>query len=173
MSKMGAAQFFKKTLKAQGLIDNKVVKEVAESASTLGKNVKGTFAPNGKVSGSAVTKALLTKDDKYGRRMGNLYTGKKLNTPVILGAAALPMMAMYGTPADALRGGNVESQKMKYYNSVSDIAGLMGTRQGLLPPEPGINPTMAADGTAGKASKAPTLGATGNMVFAMHNARHG
>ena len=72
MSKMGAAQFFKKTLKAQGLIDNKVVKEVAESASTLGKNVKGTFAPNGKVSGSAVTKALLTKDDKYGRRMGNL-----------------------------------------------------------------------------------------------------
>ena len=155
----------------------KAIKQVGKDLSDIGKtsfkNVKNGIYPDGKFSKTGLAKTMLTMNDNQGRRAANLYTGKKLNTPMILGAAALGATAVVGNPGNLVNGKNLESQKMSDYESLMGIAGLTATRLGPNPIENGQLSAMSADGTAGRtSSQAPTLNASGNMVFGMHNSRH-
>lgn len=117
---------------------------------------------------------LLIKDSRHGKRLDNLYTGKKINGFTV-GAATLGVGAL-------MTGGlqNMTGEKSVTQNgtgdlkSVFDINSTLSVRANLPMAEQAVNPSMSADGTAGVASsKAPTLNANGNMVFGMHNLRNG
>ena len=117
---------------------------------------------------------LLIKNSRHGKRLDNLYTGKKINGFTV-GAAALGVGAL-------MTGGlqNMTGEKAVTKNgtgdlkSIFDINSTLSVRANLPMAEQAVNPSMSADGTAGVASsKAPTLNANGNMVFGMHNLRNG
>ena len=147
--------------------------DAADMGKTSFKNVKNGIYPDGKFSKTGLAKTMLTMNDRQGRRAANLYTGKKLNTTIILGAATLGVAAVVGNPANLVNGKNLESEKMIDYESLMGIVGLTATRLGPNPIENGQLSAMSADGTAGRtSSQAPTLNASGNMVFGMHNSRH-
>lgn len=171
------SQLFKKTAQAvgkEGAAVGKAGKDIFDIGAKSAKNVSKTLAPKGKVTPAGVANTLLTKSDRRGRVATNFYTGRKLNTPVILGAAALGTAALVGSPKEVLGARNLESEKMSDYGSLMGMGGLMATRTGPNPVEASTPAALAADGTAGAtSSQAPTLGASGNMVFGMHNNRKG
>ena len=117
---------------------------------------------------------LLIKNSRHGKRLDNLYTGKKINGFTI-GAAALGVGAlMTGGLQNATGEKAVTQNGTGDLKSVFDINSTLSVRANLPMAEQAVNPSMSADGTAGVASsKAPTLNANGNMVFGMHNLRNG
>lgn len=122
---------------------------------------------------------LLIKNSRHGKRLDNLYTGKKINGFTV-GAAALGVGALMTGGLQNMTGEKAVTQKAVTQNetgdlkSIFDINSTLSVRANLTMAEQAVNPSMSADGTAGVASsKAPTLNANGNMVFGMHNLRNG
>ena len=117
---------------------------------------------------------LLIKNSRHGKRLGNLYTGKKINGFTV-GAAALGVGALMTGGLQNMTGEKAVTQNgTGDLKSIFDINSTLSVRANLPMAEQAVNPSMSADGTAGVASsKAPTLNANGNMVFGMHNLRNG
>ena len=117
---------------------------------------------------------LLIKNSRHGKRLDNLYTGKKINGFTV-GAAALGVGALMTGGLQNMTGEKAVTQnETGDLKSIFDINSTLSVRANLPMAEQAVNPSMSADGTAGVASsKAPTLNANGNMVFGMHNLRNG
>ena len=117
---------------------------------------------------------LLIKNSRHGKRLDNLYTGKKINGFTV-GAAALGVGALMTGGLQNMTGEKAVTQnETGDLKSIFDINSTLSVRANLPTAEQAVNPSMSADGTAGVASsKAPTLNANGNMVFGMHNLRNG
>lgn len=117
---------------------------------------------------------LLIKNSRHGKRLDNLYTGKKINGFTV-GAAALGAGALMTGGLQNMTGEKAVTQNgTGDLKSIFDINSTLSVRANLPMAEQAVNPSMSADGTAGVASsKAPTLNANGNMVFGMHNLRNG
>lgn len=117
---------------------------------------------------------LLIKNSRHGKRLDNLYTGKKINGFTV-GAAALGVGALMTGGLQNMTGEKAVTQnETGDLKSIFDINSTLSVRANLTMAEQAVNPSMSADGTAGVASsKAPTLNANGNMVFGMHNLRNG
>lgn len=117
---------------------------------------------------------LLIKDSRHGKRLDNLYTGKKLNGFTV-GAAALGVGALMTGGLQNMTGEKTVTQSgTGDLKSIFDVNSTLSVRANLPMAEQAVNPSMSADGTAGATtSKAPTLNANGNMVFGMHNLRNG
>ena len=117
---------------------------------------------------------LLIKNSRHGKRLDNLYTGKKINGFTV-GAAALGVGALMTGGLQNMTGEKAVTQNgIGDLKSIFDINSTLSVRANLTMAEQAVNPSMSADGTAGVASsKAPTLNANGNMVFGMHNLRNG
>ena len=117
---------------------------------------------------------LLIKNSRHGKRLDNLYTGKKINGFTV-GAAALGVGALMTGGLQNMTGEKAVTQNgTGDLKSIFDINSTLSVRANLTMAEQAVNPSMSADGTAGVASsKAPTLNANGNMVFGMHNLRNG
>ena len=117
---------------------------------------------------------LLIKNSRHGKRLDNLYTGKKINGFTV-GAAALGVGALMTGGLQNMTGEKAVTQNgTGDLKSIFDINSTLSVRANLPTAEQAVNPSMSADGTAGVASsKAPTLNANGNMVFGMHNLRNG
>ena len=117
---------------------------------------------------------LLIKNSRHGKRLDNLYTGKKINGFTV-GAAALGVGALMTGGLQNMTGEKAVTQNgTGDLKSIFDINSTLSVRANLPMAEQAVNPSMSADGTAGVASsKAPTLTANGNMVFGMHNLRNG
>lgn len=117
---------------------------------------------------------LLIKNSRHGKRLDNLYTGKKINGFTV-GAAALGVGALMTGGLQNMTGEKAVTQNgTGDLKSIFDINSTLSVRANLPMAEQAVNPSMSADGTAGVASsKAPTLNANGNMVFGMHNLRNG
>lgn len=117
---------------------------------------------------------LLIKNSRHGKRLDNLYTGKKINGFTV-GAAALGVGALMTGGLQNMTGEKAVTQnETGDLKSIFDINSTLSVRANLTMAEQAVSPSMSADGTAGVASsKAPTLNANGNMVFGMHNLRNG
>lgn len=117
---------------------------------------------------------LLIKNSRHGKRLDNLYTGKKINGFTV-GAAALGVGALMTGGLQNMTGEKAVTQNgTGDLKSIFDINSTLSVRANLPMAEQAVNPSMSADGTAGVASsKAPTLNANGNMVFGMYNLRNG
>lgn len=117
---------------------------------------------------------LLIKNSRHGKRLDNLYTGKKINGFTV-GAATLGVGALMTGGLQNMTGEKAVTQNgTGDLKSIFDINSTLSVRANLQMAEQAVNPSMSADGTAGVASsKAPTLNANGNMVFGMHNLRNG
>ena len=117
---------------------------------------------------------LLIKNSRHGKRLDNLYTGKKINGFTV-GAAALGVGALMTGGLQNMTGEKAVTQNgTGDLKSIFDINSTLSVRANLTMAEQAVNPSMSADGVAGVASsKAPTLNANGNMVFGMHNLRNG
>lgn len=108
----------------------------------------------------------LFKDDNRGKYIGNLYSGKKMrSTPFVVGGAAAGL-AMFGTDLSAGTGMNDGAFGEK--TGLMDIKRMTKARQGTL--ESGEAPVFLADGGSRVNN---SLGASGDMVFGMHNRRRG
>lgn len=101
----------------------------------------------------------LFKDAPQGRILGNAFTGKKVNEPLVAGA---------------LIGGGALFAATNNTGSIFDTQSRVETHLGEMG-EGSTSPSLAADGleNAPTKSNAPTLGAQGSMLFGMHNKRHG
>lgn len=104
-------------------------------------------------------KAALLKDSKRGKHFSNINTGKELRGLPIYAAAGLGAVGMFGSAGDSGLGSGTGLLDMTY--RLKPKLGEIASGQ------PAI---MMADGGGGHA---PTLGATGDMVFGMHNRRKG
>lgn len=108
----------------------------------------------------------LFKNDSRGNHIGNLYTGKKMrSTPFVLGGAVAGVAAfgIDGTAGTGMNDG-VFGEK----TGLLDIQRMTKARQGTL--ESGEAPVFLADGGSRVNN---SLGASGDMVFGMHNRRRG
>lgn len=144
---------------------NKMIKEGAEEIAT--KGVRQTSKNAGK---KALTKSLIL-DDKHGRHLGNLFTGKKLNGYTIGAAGVGAGLMMTGGTQGLVGPKNAEPYSASDL-APWDIPGVMS--KPVAPAEAAANPVMTADGTAGAEntrSQAPTLNASGDIVFGMHGKR--
>jgi len=107
------------------------------------------------------------KNDVGGKNFSNLYTGKKVR--------ALPILAIGGVAAGASAGvgGNPATGDDGFMGSgtgLLDVKRMTTPRMGTM--ESGELPTFLADGGS-KSGTSNTLGASGDMVFGMHNRRKG
>lgn len=130
----------------------------------------------GKVAKAAggLVKHAFTKDAAAGRAIGNLYTGKKLNGLVLGGALAAGTLMAAGGPS-SFGSQNLNPQGAKDVQNIfgSGMKNTMATRHSPMS-EPGVNPSILAGARdTSNSSQAPTLGASGDMVFGMHNGRKG
>lgn len=121
----------------------------------------------GKMSklGNIAGKTLL-KNDKRGSHIGNLYTGKNVRATPFVAGGALAGVAAFGVDGTAGTGMNdgVFGEK----TGLLDIQRMTRARQGTL--ESGEAPVFLADGGSRVNN---SLGASGDMVFGMHNRRKG
>lgn len=107
------------------------------------------------------------KKDKDGKNFANLYTGKKVR--------GLPMLAIggAGVAVTAGVGGNAATGDEGFLGSgtgLMEVRRMTTPRMGTM--ESGELPTFLADGGS-KNTTSNTLGASGDMVFGMHNRRKG
>lgn len=115
--------------------------------------------------GELIKKMLLKKDNR-GQVAANFYSGKKLSsTPFLVGGA------IAGTPlamdAQKTLGDTQYENNFLKDMSIGETLGKMQPRVGTL--EKGEAAPFMADG----GSSAPNLGATGDIVFGLHNQRKG
>lgn len=129
----------------------------------------------GATVGGLVKKAFLSSA-KGGRAASNFYTGKKLNS-LVLGGALAAGTAVAAGGASSLGEQNLMPQGAEDVQNIfgAGMKNTLATRSS--PIEPGINPTLLAGArdltNRDNGSQAPTLGATGDLVFGMHNKRKG
>lgn len=99
------------------------------------------------------------KDAPQGRILGNAFTGKKVNEPLVAGAV-IGAGALFAATNNT--------------GSIFDTQSRVETHLGEMG-EGSTSPSLTADGleNAPTKSNAPTLGAQGSMLFGMHNKRHG
>lgn len=121
-----------------------------------------------------LVKSAFLSDAKMGRAVSNFYTGKKLNSMVLGGALAAGTAIAAGGPK-SFGEQNLDPQ------SASDVQNIFGagartamaTRHSPTVDQ-GVNPSILAGARdLSNSGNAPTLGATGDMVFGMHNGRKG
>lgn len=121
-----------------------------------------------------IAKKAVLANDKKGARLANFYTGKKLNSAVIGGAVGLGAFAAVGGPS-AFKEAPLKQDLSIESNTILGNQRLL--KSSIAPPEQAVNPSILAGGriptAGGSGSKAPDLGATGDLVFGMHNGRQG
>ena len=115
----------------------------------------------GRVAGKA-----LLKQDKRGQHIGNLYTGKKLRSSPFVAGGVVGGLALFGT--DMTAGTGSDDGAFGHKTGLLDIQRMTRVRQGSL--ESGEAPTFLADGGSRVNN---SLGASGDMVFGLHNRRRG
>lgn len=120
---------------------------------------------NMKRLGNIAGKALL-KQDKRGAHIGNLYTGKKMKASPFVAGGAVGALALFGT--DMTAGTGLDDGMFGEKTGLLDIQRMTKARQGSL--ESGEAPTFLADGGSRVNN---SLGASGDMVFGLHNRRKG
>lgn len=123
-------------------------------------------------NGKKLIKKALVSDFKGGRTLGNLYTGKKLNSYTI-GAGIVGGGLIAGGGVSGIFGAqNSEPNRTQDINNPMQWGSVM--RREVAPVSEVVeSPSMLADGTGRQGTKAPTLSASGDMVMGMHNLRHG
>lgn len=149
-------------------IFNSTVKKLqngAERVDSKPKRLLEAMRSDNKVKNTA--SEVFLKNDKDGKNFANLYTGKKVR--------GLPMLAIGGLGAAATMGvgGNDKTGDEGFMGSgtgLMDVRRMAAPRMGTM--ESGELPTFLADGGS-KSSTSNTLGASGDMVFGMHNRRKG
>lgn len=124
-----------------------------------------------KKMGTSVSRAVMT-NNKAGEKMGNLFTGKKLNPLIGIGIGVAGVAANVGRMNSAST--DLESNDAAHFNQLGNL-GLRNRMQSTAPGASAqdVAPSILAGGQAPSAGKADNLGATGDMVFGMHNKRHG
>lgn len=129
-----------------------------------------------KKMGGKILSALTTDNEKFGKNMGNLYTGKKLKGGIGVGIAA----AGIGLAAKRLSSASTSltpANDPQYFNQLDNLT--MASRiapTAPMPTESTVSPSVMAGGhiTGSQSTgNANNMGATGDMVFGMHNKRHG
>lgn len=126
----------------------------------------------GTTVGKGLKNALLKSDGK-GSRAANLYTGLKPRGSLVVGGIAA------GLAAKVAYEGGLGEQSVNKNNPLSPMSVLDpgGVSMQNSQHAQAINPNILASGRipsgTSNASNAPTLNATGEMVFGMHNGRHG
>lgn len=117
--------------------------------------------------GELAKKGLL-KPDPRGAKVGNLFTGQRINSGW-MGAAAVGVGALsVGSMLSATTGARADGNDAQSLNMMSPTRKI-GTNA---PPAmaQGVAPSIMAGARQG-AGAADNLGATGDMVFGMHNSR--
>ncbi len=152
----------------------RLIDDIGDAGQFVEKGVKKSAMgiKNLPTTAKSLPKSALIMNDRKGAHLGNLYTGKKLNGYTIGGVAAVGTLAATGG-ASGLTGEKKMNPSSASDMSLFDIKGVVSKPIG--PAEAAVSPVMTADGTAGAEntkSKAPTLNASGDIVFGMHNQRH-
>lgn len=151
---------FSKVLKSE---QNRRIKD-AQNAG-----IKGVGSALGGIGKSALN-ASVTENKKYGKTLANLYTGKKLN-PIIgagvgLAGVGIGLSRMNSASTD-LRG-----QDAAALNELGHTKVRRGLKSNAPAPSAStVAPSVMAGGHITGAAN--DMGATGDMVFGMHNKRHG
>ena len=158
---------------AVGKLGGRVAKGILDRAVNIGGDLAGGAYKSAKVglkgaekAGKFANKAFLT-DDKAGRQLKNLYTGKKMNALPAIGIAggALGLGVMMGRAEDDIASGtNIGS---------ASIAHIVSGRPAPGPSDIVESPSMLADAQSLLPSKADDLGTNGSMLFGMHNRKQG
>lgn len=127
--------------------------------------------------GSSVFSKITKDNEKFGKNIGNLYTGKKLKSGIGLGVAAAGILysaSKMNSASTSLRPQN----DPQYFNQLGNLS--INSRTAPTAPLPSVStvaPSVMAGGhiTGGgtPVGGANNMGATGDMVFGMHNKRHG
>lgn len=121
----------------------------------------------------SLVKSALVSNAKGGIGPSNLFTGKKLNGITIGGALAVGTLAAMGGPR-SFGAQNITTENPR---DIQNIVGpgfknTMATRYS--PAEEATAPSIMAGAREHHGgSQAPSLGASGDMVFGMHNSRKG
>ena len=110
----------------------------------------------------------LLKPDKAGARLGNLFTGQTINSGwmgvAVAGAGALAV----GSMVSASTGVRADGNDAKSLSMMSPVRKVGSTAPA--PMAHSVAPSIMAGGREGPGA-ADNLGATGDMVFGMHNSR--
>lgn len=117
---------------------------------------------------ASMAKKGLLKPDKAGARLGNLFTGQTINSgwmgAAVLGGTALGVGSMLSSTTGARADGN----DAKSLNMMSPVRKVGSTAPA--PMASSVAPSIMAGGRESPGA-ADNLGATGDMVFGMHNSR--
>lgn len=151
---------------ANTALENSQQLGVLADRAHLGKRAIGAA----KKAAPGIGKASIVENKKRGETLANAYTGKKLH-PAIgwgVGIAGVALgAAKLATASTKLDGNDAQS-----FNTFGNLS--IGSRTGSTAPLPmarGVAPSILAGG--GVPGTADNMGATGDMVFGMHNKRHG
>lgn len=117
---------------------------------------------------ASMAKKGLLKPDKAGARLGNLFTGQTINSGWMGAAVAGAGMITVGSMVAASTGARADGNDAKSLSMLSTTRKIGSTA----PPAmaQGVAPSIMAGAREG-AGAADNLGATGDMVFGMHNSR--
>lgn len=114
-------------------------------------------------------KTAVLSTDKKGARAANLYTGKKINNATaFLGIGATALIAGGGPKSMFGEQNNYKNNTSNY--SLGDSLNLFAPKLGNQPIVKSESPSMQADGLI---QENKDLGASGELVFGLHNRRHG
>lgn len=121
--------------------------------------------------GSFAKRKLTTDNVKKGETLGNLYTGKKL----VSGVGVAIGLAGVGSAIGLMKGASrdLQGNDAATLNALDNLT--VASRTKNTAPRVsarGVAPSVMAGGHI-TGEKADDLGATGDMVFGMHNKRHG
>ena len=148
--------------KSAGNTAKKLMKNIFTQSDNKGsKELAKTLSPTRKLSKEATLEA--------NKRLGNLYTGRKLNGKVIGGALIGGAVIANGGP-DTIFGeqrvGSDGSSKM----TLTNMGKITSPKLGNQPITYSQSPMTMGDGLV---DEPRDMGANGAMVFGMHNKRHG
>lgn len=150
---------YDKFTEALGKENKRMMKEAQQSAiGGVGKSLFG---------------AVTTDNQKYGKTMANMYTGKKLKPGIGIGVGLAGVglaVARMNRASTDLQGR--DSAALNEWGNTRVARGLISNAPA--PSASTVAPSVMAGGhITGNTSNANDLGATGDMVFGMHNKRHG
>lgn len=114
----------------------------------------------------------ITTDNKSGESIGNLFTGKKLNPLIGIGLGVAGVAANISRMNNAST--NLRQNDAAHFNEIGNLS-VKSRMQSTAPTASaqGVAPSVLAGGQQSGPGAADNLGATGDMVFGMHNKRHG
>lgn len=120
---------------------------------------------------ASLLKTALTRTAKGGASAKNLWTGKQLRGGLIGSGVALGALAAAGGPS-ALGPEKLRPDVASDVGTILGSQSLMAVKKTAI--QEAVNPSILAAGRATQGtSNAPTLNATGDLVFGMHNKRRG